>query len=1165
VWQQLSSYKNQLTNNKAAGFWRGYGKFAWIAAFAPIDIAVSENKTAAVMANVADFATAYALRNKRGALPFIAPLAAYIAGRGLGYAITGKGPSEQEGAGVKAAIANVISGNDDAYNTIEGLSHRGIAGILRSQNTDFGSGYKGDETSGSITRTMIGGALLGAGGGFELHSYIFRDRFKIGDLKKYPELAKLRAIGKKHGFKTLDMDQPTPAKMKGYKGVLWNFMTYPTDKEFASFSANRPANVVNFGSWSLGADKWHTVEYYRKKGMGAMHPKTYEIADFLDPSKYPKIAKKYWVTDQIKAGDFIPFEHSQNFLKKIGGAENLILKKTKSALQEGVWIGLKNVPADEWEKAVLNTEDYLIQQKLPLKAEFRSVTVGGKSIYEAHRFGSRELQNILDTASGLAPSTIKKLKEKHYHENIQPIYNKELRQRVSAFAEKAHAVLPSNIGITAWDIGLTEQNELKIIEMQRGFGTIKHPVVFERIKQAITGKPSKWASAKQLTKIGVGAGAILGGIGYIGLGLFSGKDDAHNTIEGLPHRGMAGAARKRTTDFGSGYQGPRSAALLSDTLFSVFDLETTGLPVSGNPVGVTEIGVQKLRAGRALKRGKWSSLMRPDVPMGFEAIAKTGITEAMLKNQMSSSVGMSEFLKRTKGTVLTGHNIFTFDLPVLSEATGRAGISMGSTLAIDTLALSRAVIPTGRHSLEFLAEAGYTKFSTTAHRAMADVGANTRLFQNIVRKSGVKTFGEFASLYPEAVGTFEGGKLTPISISETPQETLSRLERRRGISTELQRQAQMARKGFIPAGFMPIQSKFQKELLSKAGAAVEGSAVTGATRVKIGKWGWGGLIGLSAISLMASGNITSNKFSGFDDEYNTIQGLGHRGIASDLRKQTTDFGSGWQGLRSFLVPSMGRKAVHKLLSTGSAEEIFKKTFGIYRKQLGGKLRKSKVFKGGLGQGINTFDPTLYVKQEEFNLIGQAFKTGKFTPKAYEAMRSTMHEIMEVHTKTTLRFGEKGAQQIYKAGIAGRAEALSSVSGKTVSQMWGGHLGKIPVEVELAFAARAGDEVFRATMAMREIELATKVPKVIGNLKEGIPYAAGESAALTEMRLKGTQKYAEELPDLLKEHEKLYKMGAFKRRQAQELLHADAVQQPFKQFQNRNGSKGVHTPTRKRKY
>jgi len=41
------------------------------------------------------------------------------------------------------ALYNAIPGGDDAYNTIEGLRHGGIAQELRQENTDFGSGWQG--------------------------------------------------------------------------------------------------------------------------------------------------------------------------------------------------------------------------------------------------------------------------------------------------------------------------------------------------------------------------------------------------------------------------------------------------------------------------------------------------------------------------------------------------------------------------------------------------------------------------------------------------------------------------------------------------------------------------------------------------------------------------------------------------------------------------------------------------------------------------------------------------------------------------------------------------------------------------------------------------------------------------------------------------------------
>jgi len=46
--------------------------------------------------------------------------------------------------------------------------------------------------------------------------------------------------------------------------------------------------------------------------------------------------------------------------------------------------------------------------------------------------------------------------------------------------------------------------------------------------------------------------------------------------------------------------------------------------------------------------------------------------------------------------------------------------------------------------------------------------------------------------------------------------------------------------------------------------------------------------------------VQSNQFSGFDDAYNTIEGLRHGGVAGANRNRITDFGSGWDPLRSLL-------------------------------------------------------------------------------------------------------------------------------------------------------------------------------------------------------------------------------------------------------------------------
>lgn len=90
----------------------------------------------------------------------------------------------------------------------------------------------------------------------------------------------------------------------------------------------------------------------------------------------------------------------------------------------------------------------------------------------------------------------------------------------------------------------------------------------------------------------------------------------------------------------------------------------------------------------------------------------------------------------------------------------------------------------------------------------------------------------------------------------------------------------------------------------------------------------------------------SNRFSGKDDDYNTIEGLGHKGIASQLRKENTDFGSG----------------VDIVKATRRAERLYKSTIR--------GLLKEKGHSGKINWTSNTDagDLTLVAKSESGEML-----------------------------------------------------------------------------------------------------------------------------------------------------------------------------------------------------
>jgi predicted Ser/Thr protein kinase len=131
--------------------------------------------------------------------------------------------------------------------------------------------------------------------------------------------------------------------------------------------------------------------------------------------------------------------------------------------------------------------------------------------------------------------------------------------------------MPYEIG--ALDIGLTKSGEFKIIEAQRQFGNISNPLVSRRVLNAVTGGSGIFGKA-------IATGFVASALTY---GLFSGKDDNYNTIEGLGHKGIAPQLRKENTDFGSGYRGIIS---VNEFVQSVFGF--------GKDLGAAKIPTKKI-------------------------------------------------------------------------------------------------------------------------------------------------------------------------------------------------------------------------------------------------------------------------------------------------------------------------------------------------------------------------------------------------------------------------------------------------------------------------------------------------------------------------------------------------------------------------------------------
>lgn len=163
---------------------------------------------------------------------------------------------------------------------------------------------------------------------------------------------------------------------------------------------------------------------------------------------------------------------------------------------------------------------------------------------------------------------------------------------------------------------------------------------------------------------------------------------------------------------------------LSD--YVCFDLETTSkYPDSCD---IIEIGAVKVRDGEIIET--FSSLVRSPILIPRHITSLTGITiDENIQFPVSSEI-LPKFVEFIGNYTLIGHNIKTFDYPILKRHCSELGIHITNEI-YDTLPLSRELLPDLRsHKLSDLC-AYYGIENRSAHRALSDAEANHYIFQNL--------------------------------------------------------------------------------------------------------------------------------------------------------------------------------------------------------------------------------------------------------------------------------------------------------------------------------------------------------------------------------------------------------------------------------------------------
>ena len=152
---------------------------------------------------------------------------------------------------------------------------------------------------------------------------------------------------------------------------------------------------------------------------------------------------------------------------------------------------------------------------------------------------------------------------------------------------------------------------------------------------------------------------------------------------------------------------------LTDNVYVVFDIETTGLEV--NRQGITEIGAVKIENGVLTEQ--WTTLVKPDYKITEENEKITGISEEMVKDAPKISSVMPDFMKFIDGAILVAHNA-DFDMGFIRRFANAEDYEVKNKV-IDSVSLARETLPMLKHhDLHTIAEHFGIVFKH--HRAMSD-------------------------------------------------------------------------------------------------------------------------------------------------------------------------------------------------------------------------------------------------------------------------------------------------------------------------------------------------------------------------------------------------------------------------------------------------------------
>lgn len=169
--------------------------------------------------------------------------------------------------------------------------------------------------------------------------------------------------------------------------------------------------------------------------------------------------------------------------------------------------------------------------------------------------------------------------------------------------------------------------------------------------------------------------------------------------------------------------------------YVVFDLETTGVRPDLDEI----IEISAVRVKNHQTEAEFTTLVNPHRPIPKAASAVNHITDEMVKDAPPLSDVMEDFLAFIGDEVLVGHNIHSFDMHFIHNASMSLYGSKIPNDYIDTLYMARQCLPQlSHHKLTDLAEHFHIS-ARGAHRALNDCRMNQKCYEELGKLLAVKT------------------------------------------------------------------------------------------------------------------------------------------------------------------------------------------------------------------------------------------------------------------------------------------------------------------------------------------------------------------------------------------------------------------------------------------